>query len=225
MLRVQTLALATVSVALIAVTPLIAQADARELPPSGQVTFDVFRKEGFLGTHTITFDNQGDEFSATVDVELKVRIGFITFFYYKHDATEVWRDGAFSALTATTRKDRKDLYVNAAVDEAGVLVDAVEKQGYVDGRALPTTWWNEDALTRDVLVNAELGSALPVEILEIEETTYEVAGQMVPATRYRIAGTLDLDLFYDEAGRWIGCEFLARGAVVRYVMTSPYTPA
>lgn len=222
-------ALAAVSVL---AAPTLAQEDAgaaddqtTALPTPQTVSFDVFRREGFLGVHSITFDQDGDTFTAVSDIELKVRVGPITFFYYKHDSTETWVDGAFSTLTAETRKDRKDLFVDAAVDASGVLVNATEQQGHVDGAVLPTTWWNEDALQRDALLNAEVGTVLPLEITAIEETTYEVQGVTVPATRYRVAGTLDLDLFYDDAGRWIGCEFIARGAIVRYVMTTPYPGA
>ena len=41
---------------------------------------------------------------------------------------------------------------------------------------------------------------------------------IVDAHRIRMTGSLTVDLWYDEAGRWVGCEFEARGQSIRYVL-------
>jgi hypothetical protein len=48
--------------------------------------------------------------------------------------------------------------------------------------------------------------------------TIETASGTVDARRIRMSGTLTVDLWYDADGRWVGCEFEARGQSIRYVL-------
>lgn len=179
------------------------------------IVFDVYRNGSEFGRHAVRFgrDEVGD-LVVDVDIALRAGIGPITVFRYRHEAEEVWSDGQLQQLTASTLKDGE----RTAVDirrEDGVL-SGVEADGFA-GLA-PSSHWRGYDVAADTILNTETGQAMDVEIADLGWSRVETASGPVRARHLRMAGTLTVDLWYDETGRWVGCAFEARGQSIRYVL-------
>ncbi len=64
-----------------------------------------------------------------------------------------------------------------------------------------------------------------VRVTNMGRETIDVEGQRIQADRVRVQGTLTVDLWYDAQGRWVGCEFTARGQRVEYRLTTALSSA
>ena len=68
----------------------------------------------------------------------------------------------------------------------------------------------------------EDGEIIDVSVSERGRETVMVAGEPVEATRYLMDSDIDVDLWYDDAGRWVKLSFTARGQEIEYVLSQSY---
>ncbi len=202
---------------------MVGAAGALATPPdTGRIAFDVLRNGKPLGSHIVSFETVDDALIVTVDVDLKVKIGPFTPFRYRHDVREVWRDGRLDTLSAETLKDGDTYGLEARRQGDGTLVvDGRDYQGDAPGDIIPSTWWNIAVLEQDRALNSENGELMDVAVTSLGRETIEAAGRDIEAEHYRLEASLTLDLWYDDAGRWVKCAFVARGSDIEYVLAEP----
>ncbi len=191
-------------------------------PESGELNFQVLRNGNNLGDHVLTFEQTADgDLRVVVDVDLQVRVGPFVPFRYRHDIEEIWSGGQLESLVSTTLKDGDDLAVRAVRAGERIEVDGPAFVGEAEADLLTTSWWNKDLLTRDRILDTETGNLMPIVVRELGVETIEAEGRQIQAERYQVEGTITLDLWYDEAGRWVKCAFEARGSDIEYVLRAP----
>ncbi|MBI1233163.1 MAG: hypothetical protein GC208_01510 [Alphaproteobacteria bacterium] len=192
-------------------------------PQSGSViAFDVMRGDSPMGTHTITFERDGDRLVATTDVDLRVSFGPVTFFRYEHEAREVWMGDRLVSFSSETLKDGNDLEV--AAERAGdeLAIDGMTYEEEPVSLTLPATLalsshWRGYDPEASVIFNTETGQEMEVEIEEVGTETITVMGREIEARRIRMAGSLTVDLWYGPDDEWVKCAFEARGETITYV--------
>ncbi|PIW30466.1 MAG: hypothetical protein COW29_03870 [Rhodobacterales bacterium CG15_BIG_FIL_POST_REV_8_21_14_020_59_13] len=197
-------------------------ANREAVPVAGTIQFDVFRGDSLFGTHILRFEENGDELRVTTDVELRVRIGPITVFRYKHDAVEVYDNGHLIHIVSTTLKDGEQLSVN--IERHGDVF--VGRGSDEEGNALavsisasltPSSHWAGYVAGLDTIINTETGGEMPVTITELGMAYIEVGGRQMETRHIRLEGSLTLELWYDTNGEWVRSQFVARGQDITYV--------
>lgn len=193
-------------------------------PADGErIVFDVYREGSEFGVHELQFSRDGDG-DLTVEIAIRLRAGFgpITVFRYEHDSTEVWREEDLVSLAARTLKDGEVYEISAALREGALRVEGEGPQqgafetSYPAG-TLPSSHWHGYPAGTLTLLNTEFGTPLEAVVDYVGREEIEADGTTIPAHRYRLSSSLELDLWYDETGRWAGCAFRARGQDIRYV--------
>ncbi|OLF78005.1 hypothetical protein AWH62_04905 [Maricaulis sp. W15] len=182
-----------------AVAPAAAKA---EMPRD--VVFDVYRNGSLFGEHAVRFAQlPGGELRVDIDVELRVGFGPVTVFHYQHESEEVWVDGALQSLQASTLKagDREYFMLrrrpDGHVDIDGDIVEALH----------PSSHWSGYTPGVPAVLNTETGEPMAVEIEDLGVGTVATADGAIEARHLRMTGTVAVDLWYDAAGRWVGCAF------------------
>lgn len=193
-------------------------ARALNVPADGDLIFEVYRNGDRFGTHAVSFRDAGDGLEVQTDIDLRVGLGPVTFFRYRHDAREIWRDGQLVSLVSDTLKDGRNLSLNVSSNGGEALV----VEGESDARAaplgsVPTSYWNIALIEQSEMLNTETGELMPIRVRELGEEEVRAGAETIRATRYRIdGGPIPLDILYDENERWVGLAFTARGSEVTY---------
>ncbi|MEH6696986.1 MAG: DUF6134 family protein [Hyphomonas sp.] len=209
-------------------TPAPSPANTMEAPSwqpknGDRIAFDVLRKGKPFGTHTVSFAVDPDgTLTATTDVRLKAGLGPITVFRYELDATETWKDGTLVALKGAVDDDGKDGTVTAAREGDVLEVKGTEYTGEAPLGILPSSHWNFAQTTAKQLLSTEDGELLKVKVIDKGMDTVSVAGKSVEARHYLMDSAIDVDLWYDDQGRWVKLSFVARDQQIDYVLTQPY---
>ena len=202
---------------LIALTVLLAASLPAPVPaePPADIVFDVYRNGTPFGEHAVRFEETGaGDLRVEIDIELKAGFGPITVFRYEHEAEEIWSDGALVRLEAATLKDGD--WNRVEVERAGpdTLVSGGAEMAYL----APSSHWRGYAADTARILNTETGDPMSVQIEDLGMDTIETGAGTVEARHIRMSGTLTVDLWYNADGRWVGCEFEARGQTIRYVL-------
>ncbi|MBK1696684.1 DUF6134 family protein [Rhodovibrio salinarum] len=205
----------------------VAPVTAEQAEETGVLRFDVKRAGSKIGTHQLTFRRKGERLTVTVDIDLAVGIGPITFFRYSHDNTTTWEGGRLVAMTTRTDDDGTAYRVDAKrLDDGRLQVRTQEDTKVVDGTVLPSTYWIAATTEADKLLNTQKGTVDDITVEADGVDTVETADGAVQAQRYVIHGALDTHIWYRDMGRWVGLAFDARGERITYHLTehSGYLP-
>ena len=74
----------------------------------------------------------------------------------------------------------------------------------------------------DVMLSTETGELLKIDVEKVGRETVQVGPETLEADRYRLRSRLDVDLWYDDAGRWVKLAFEARGQEIEYRLRELY---
>ena len=188
-------------------------------PSNGEVLdFLVLRQGNEFGYHTVTFETSGDQLRVENDIELEVKAGPFTLFYYGHESDEVWEDGELLSMTGETRKDGDDFTLSAMRENGELSVQGTNFSGNVRADIIPSSHWNVREVQSNQILSSEDGQLLDVAVEHLGQEKIEAGGETIVADRYRLQSDLTVDLWYDETGRWVKCVFEARGQSIEYVL-------
>ena len=188
-----------------------------------KIAFDVLRKGKPFGKHTVAFNQTADgTLKVTTDVDLKVKIGPFTAFRYELDSVETWQDGQLVELSGRTNDDGDKTSVQATLDEAALRVEGSAFKGRVSPNIIPSSHWNINQVRSSEMLSTEDGSVLNMTIVPKGRETLKIAGQEIAANRYLLDSDIDIDLWYDDDGRWLRLTFEARGQTIEYRLSELY---
>lgn len=187
----------------------------------GRLEFEVLRQGQPFGRHTVTVSEVNGALVAESQARLRATLGPVAVFRYEQTCRETWRDGALQDLACTTQRNNRRTNVVAAPNAGAMRVTARGVETAFPLTAMPSNWWSKPPASVREFINTETGTRMPVRITRIGRETYNG----IDAERVRVQGTLTLDLWYDDAGRWVGCVFTTQGQRIEYRLVSPVSQA
>lgn len=199
--------------------------EAQAARSPGRLEFQVTRNGEPFGAHTITVSEQDGALVVRNSVSLRAGLGPVTVFRYQQSCTEAWRGGALESIDCSTLKDGRRTAVRGAREGEQLRITGLGGERTFPATIAPTSWWTRTAMRGGVLLDTETGQEMRVRVTRLGRETVTVGGRPIAADRYRVEGTLAVDLWYDDQGRWVRCAFTARGQRIEYQLTSPLSAA
>jgi len=188
-----------------------ANIDPFKLYPNG-LTFDVLRNGDIVGQHTVRF---GREMNGTVRVfssmKLDVSLLFVTVYSYAYTSEGVWRDGVLASLTATQDDDGTVSSVSVETSASGLQITGPNGSQISNGPLFPTNHWHPGVIGSTRVIDTLTGEVADVSITDAGLETISAQGREIAARKFVYAGDIETTVWYDEAGRWTGMMFKAKG--------------
>lgn len=190
-------------------------AAALPIPPSNALTFAIIRGDRRIGTHSVTFEPDGDKLTVRVAADIVVKFGPIALFRYHHRATEIWEGGVVVSVESKTNNDGKPAKTRMWRESGSLMVEGSSQRRYAaPPDASPATHWNRSMLDGP-LIETEGGRLLRPKITPLG--TAPIPGYPKPAAGFALRGDADLDTWYDTSPRWVGLRFTGKdGTEVRF---------
>ncbi|MGI9489673.1 MAG: DUF6134 family protein [Geminicoccaceae bacterium] len=173
-------------------------------PPKSPAAYVINHEtHGDIGTHVLNFSCDGENLIVETDVDVKVKILFVTVYKRKARLREVWRGDQLIAYDART-DDGGDLYeTSARIEGDKMIVDGVEKGVAVPLDTVSTHPWNVEAVNRSTIFGQRDGKVRKVQVEEAGSETLKIGDRPVDARKYIVSGDLERELFYDADGIWL----------------------
>jgi hypothetical protein len=191
---------------------------ALPVPPGNTLAFRLIRRGSDIGRHTLTFEPRGNALTVRVTVDALVTLVSIPIVRYTHRAVETWQDGKLVGLTGETDKNGQNEWVKAERGGEGLVVTGSKTQRYVPPDPIGvSSYWNKRLLDGP-MISLEDGVLLRPKVTPRPPEAVPLAsGGSVPADRYNLSGSFNVDLWYDRAGIWASMAFsVADGSTVQY---------
>ncbi|MEM6492231.1 MAG: DUF6134 family protein [Pseudomonadota bacterium] len=177
-----------------------------------------------IGQHSVRFEQRGDELHAFVDIAFDVGFAFITIYEYEHSNHEVWRDGRLIAIDTETNDDGERFTVSGRATADGFRVEGSEGVLNLPADIKPSSYWNPATLTAETLLDTQKGRVLDADFAAMGRDRIETqSGARIDACRFAMSGDLDLDIWYDDQGRWVRMAFSFGGNDFEYKLLADET--
>lgn len=186
----------------------VAAAPLDSVPPSGSLSFGIWRGGVRIGVHSYAFRHAGDDLIVEQHVALAVRLGFVTLYRFSGKRLEVWRDGRLIKFDSETDDDGTYHRVRAEVSEDGLVVEGDSGTRYLPADAMPFGLWNRAALRGAPIFSDETGTPMRLTV---------TANEGDIGAHYRVTGDMSYVVSYTHSAL-CGVKIAARdGSTVEYV--------
>jgi hypothetical protein len=202
----------------LAFAALPAAAQSWQPADGARLEFDVFRDGGAFGTHVVAFDREGGSLTVDTDIQLRVGLGPITLFEYRHDVTERYQDGRLVWVSSRTLNEGKWKTLTAQDVQGGLKVNGSAFRGLLSSPVIPSTHWNQEEMMQAAMFSTETGGMLPIRVKDMGLEQVKVGAATVTARRYFVDSEIDASFWYDAQGRWVKCAFETQGSKIEYVL-------
>ena len=164
-----------------------------------------------IGSSNIRVKRDQKKLRAEIDVNLVVKIFGITFYSYSLKNRELWEEGQLIKLTSEAQENKKTDQLSVHKKANNLHIKGSKFTGEISENAATTSYFTSDFLLRKIWINTHNGKPLNVDFMASgEENISTFSGDRV-AKKWVNSGDLDLSLFYDANGDWIGSSFPVRG--------------
>jgi hypothetical protein len=164
------------------------------------------------GTYRMTIATQDDgTVSMTGAADINIRV-LLVHYTYTYRGTEVWQGNRLLQLQSSSNDNGKAYQVVAVADANGLRLRVNGQEGRAPADTWLTTYWRlPEANARNRvqnLVDADTGRVLTATLQHIGASQISVAGQVQNCAHYRLAGGVQVDLWYDGSDRLVRQEWV-----------------
>jgi hypothetical protein len=142
------------------------------IPKNGEVKFDVMRKNKVIGSHEITFAENNDVLLVETNIDIEVKVLFISAYTFSHQSTETWINGNFTKIVAHSDfEDEREYFIKGQDNNDSFLASGMDGKLELDKNILPSNFWNIDVLKQKEIFDTQKGV---VRTIEVEDLGYEI---------------------------------------------------
>ena len=173
-------------------------------PPESPAAFVINHETyGDIGTHVLTFRCDGGDLVVETDVDVEVKVLFVTAYQRKAHYREVWRGDRLIDYEARTNDDGDQFVTTARIDGGEMVVDGVDKGVRVPLDTVSSHPWNVDAVDRPLIFGQRDGRIHHVTVEAAGEEAVTVGDKIINAQKYAVRGDLERELLYGPDGTWL----------------------
>ena len=146
------------------------------IPENNVIKFDIIRKNKNIGYHIIDFNKENDILNVNIEVNINVKIGFLSIYKYSHQNHEQWKDGKlYKIKTNTYTNSKKEYFVNGIQIKNSFECYGVDDKIIVESDIIPISYWNKEITNRKIFLDSQKGilREFNIDILGEEEIIFK----------------------------------------------------
>jgi hypothetical protein len=168
--------------------------------------FVVRRNGAVIGHHRLRFREEGSRLVVEIDIELEVKLAFLTLYRYRHTNREVWEGDRLLGFASRTDDNGTAHAVTARRVGERLLAAGGAGSIEVPGDTPPTTYRHRRFLDHDRWIDSQSGRLVSGTVTPKGREPVEVWDKLLEAERFAVSGDLAMDLWY-AGDLWVGLAF------------------
>lgn len=183
--------------------------------------FAIFREGSEIGRHEVRFRPTADGFDVATDIDIAVKVAFITAFRFKQHADDHWVAGQL--IDSHVRTDDNGTKSVTDIEARG---SALSVEGGIENRTLRVplgtmtdiAFWNLDIVRQRELVDIQLAALTDVAARHSGTDVIDLGGRQITAERFTVDSRSGRsgDVWYDADGNWVKGLLTTRGETLDY---------
>ena len=157
------------------------------IPKDGEAKFDIIRKNKVIGSHEIKFTEKNDGLLVKTNINIKVKLLFVTAYKFTHQSTETWSEGNFIKIDAHTDfEDEREYFIKGRDDDNLFLASGMDGKLELDKNILPSNFWNIDVLKQKEIFDTQKGIARIIEVEDLGYEKIEINGDKINCHKFKL---------------------------------------
>jgi hypothetical protein len=169
------------------------------------LAFAALRDGHRIGEERLRFETRGLDILVRTVAEFAVKLGPVSLFHYRHQASERWTGDRFESLETSTEQNGKTQRLTARREGEGVMLETADgPRPAAPASAVPFTHWNR-RIAGAPLFDPQTGKLMRERVSAPTQARATLAsGASVPAVVVVFRGDANVQDFYDASGVWTG---------------------
>lgn len=209
---------------LITVSSIPGSAQSKVRPKPLDLVFDANWRGDKIGTHEIKVTPLDGEsaWRTEVVIDMKVDLGLFGDISFKHECTEIWREGRLMELDSKTDDDGSVFSVSGQAKGKDFAMKGPGGPRLVPGNLLTSSSaWSVEVCQQQQLIDVTHGDIIGLVASQKGVKNIDTAQGKKTVQRYAVMSPLIAgDLVYDRNGIWLGGRLERSGASIDYALKS-----
>lgn len=193
-----------------------AAAAASPVLPERPIRFDVIRLGEVIGFHNVDFTGSGNRFTVLTEIDIRVSLAGVTLFDFRNRCRERWQNGRMVEIDSRTHEDDSDFVLTGKAVDDGFAVSGRKNALVAPADIMAATYWSPVQFTRKQVIETKRGRLRDQAVLSQARAPLSIGGRTVEVNRLTVSGSIDGQIFYDDAGNWVGAVFSRRASDITY---------
>lgn len=169
---------------------------------------------GSIGRHRMTVSANGPQLVVEHENRVEIRILFASVYERVARSREVWQDDRLVRFEGTTTEGGSTVPVRAWAQGDQLLIEGPRGRHWAPARTVPAQPSVERVLGVRWFMKVATGQVVEGKLEPGVADTVAVGAEQVPATRYRMTGGVEQEVWFDEDGVWLKWQLERGGGTV-----------
>ena len=160
------------------------------IPKSKKATYDVLRKNKIIGTHEILFSENNGNLIIKTNIDVEVKILFLTAYTFFHESKETWKDGNFKKIEAYSDfEDEREYFIKGEVKDDFLFASGMDGKLKLDKNLIPSNFWNLDVMYQNEIFDTQKGIVRKLDVKEVGEEEIIINNNKIDCTKFILNAT------------------------------------
>lgn len=158
---------------------------AFSIPENKKATYEIWRKNKVIGTHEILFSEKNGILNIETNINVEVKILFVTAYKYSHQSTETWKDGNFIKIEGYTDfEDEREYFIKGVIKDGFLFATGMDGELKLDKDLIPSNYWNQNVMYRDEIFDTQKGIVRKLDVQEIGAETIIINNKKIDCIKF-----------------------------------------
>ena len=126
------------------------------IPENKKATYDIFRKNKVIGIYEILFSENDGNLSVETNINIEVKIFFVSAYKFSHQSKEIWKDGNFIRIDGHSDfEDEREYFIEGEVKDDFLFASGMDGKLKLDNNLIPSNYWNIDVMYQDEIFDTQ----------------------------------------------------------------------
>ena len=172
-------------VVFIIATFLCLNAQSFPIPKDGEAKFDIIRKNKIIGTHEILFSKNNRDLIIETNIDIKVKILFVTAYTFSHQSKEIWRNGNFIKIDGFSDfEDEREYFIKGEIKDGFLFASGMDGELKLDKNMIPSNFWNIETMYQDEIFDTQKGIVRKLSVKESGKEIIKINNKKIDCIKF-----------------------------------------
>ena len=160
------------------------------IPENKKATYDIWRKNKVIGIYEILFFEKGDILNIETNIDIEVKILFITVYKFSHQSKEIWKAGKFIKIEGYSDfEDEREYFIKGEVKDGFLFASGMDGELKLDKNLIPSNYWNNDVMYQNEIFDTQKGIVRKLNVKEIGVEKITINNTEIDCTKFILNAT------------------------------------
>jgi hypothetical protein len=183
---------------------------------SAGTVFNIIWRDLNIGYSKANLTKKKNQLIFNAEVYISVTLLGINIFTYSLLNEEIWENKILQSLQSRVLIGKKEEFCRGFRTKNGFMIEGSSYKGLLEGNPATTSYFTTDFLKRKIWISTQNGKPLNIKSTNLGEKKIITPVEKIIATEWAITGDLNIYLYYDTNGQWVGSKFKAGGSNAQF---------